>query len=78
MMTVMRTIIEVPDELIRSLDEIGERENCSRAALVREAITRYMEEHAIPAADEAFGLWKSKALDGLAYEAALRSDWSTE
>ncbi|HKT62475.1 MAG TPA: hypothetical protein VJR91_02725 [Burkholderia sp.] len=31
--------------------------------------------HRPPPADPVFGLWKARALDGLAYQEALRAEW---
>lgn len=56
MMSLMRTVIDVPDELIESLDQVGALEQRSRAALIRDAITEYLKVKSIPAAEEAFGL----------------------
>ena len=75
MMTLMRTIIEVPDDIIQLLDQVSERENCSRAAMIREAIVEYLQQKTIAPAEAAFGLWKGRGVDGVAYQAALRSEW---
>jgi predicted transcriptional regulator len=71
----MRTVIDVPDALIESLDQVGALEQRSRAALIREAITQYLKVKSIPAADEAFGLWKKRAVDGVQYQRSLRDEW---
>ena len=71
----MRTIIEVPDELIQTLDQIGQRENCSRAALIREAIVEYLQQKTNSSVESAFGLWKDKGCDGVEYQNTLRSEW---
>lgn len=72
----MRTIIEVPDEVIHKLDQLGELKQRSRAAIIREAISLYLEQKAVRDEDDgAFGLWKSRGLDSLQYEESVRSDW---
>ncbi|KAF0093042.1 MAG: CopG family transcriptional regulator [Puniceicoccaceae bacterium 5H] len=71
----MRTIIEVPDEVIASLDQLGAREKRSRAALIRDAIDGYLRQKSLPAADAAFGLWKQQPEDGLSYQERLRGEW---
>ena len=38
MISLMRTIIDIPDQLIETLDRMGTAHRKSRAALVREAI----------------------------------------
>ncbi len=51
----MRTIIDIPDQLVESLDRVGKTHQKSRAALVREAITDFLREKSIPQAEAAFG-----------------------
>ena len=75
MMSSMRTVIDVPDEIIETLDRVSGRENRSRAALIREAISEYLRRNALPPADEAFGIWKGKPEDGMRYQQSLRDDW---
>lgn len=75
MMTVMRTIIDVPDDVIQSLDRVRKTEKRSRAALIREAIDGYLRQKTAPAAKDAFGLWKAHPKDGLRYQDELRGDW---
>lgn len=72
---LMRTVIDVPDELIASLDRVGDAEQRSRAALIRDAITEYLKAKSIPAAEEAFGIWKHTRPDGVRYQRALRDEW---
>jgi len=71
----MRTIIEVPEATIRSLDRLGKQQKKSRAAIIRKAIDMYLEKEALPIPDSAFGLWKANAQDGLKYQEQLRSEW---
>lgn len=75
MMTFMRTIIDVPDNVIESLDRVRAAEKRSRAAVIREAIDVYLRAKATPETASAFGLWKAKSRDGLRYQRELRSDW---
>lgn len=70
----MRTLIDIPDDELQRLDAIGENEQRSRASVVREAIAEYLVNH--EASDEsAFGLWGKRAVDGLAYQKKVRSEW---
>ena len=78
MMSFMRTVTDVPDELIDSLDQVGALEQRSRAALIRDAITVYLKVKSIPAAVEAFGLWKDRKTDGVRYQRSLRDEWERE
>ena len=75
MMTYMRTIIEVPDEIIESLDRVGDSENRSRAALIREAIADFLRQKSVPPAQAAFGVWKANRQDGVKYQNQLRAEW---
>jgi metal-responsive CopG/Arc/MetJ family transcriptional regulator len=78
MMTPMRTIIDIPDQLVESLDRVGKTHQKSRAALVREAITDFLREKSIPQAEAAFGLWKERNQDGVAYQNDLRQEWERQ
>ena len=71
----MRTIVEIPDEIIKSLDRITTSEKRSRASLIREAIGEYLKQRALPPAEAAFGLWKPSKEDGIAYQTRLRGEW---
>jgi metal-responsive CopG/Arc/MetJ family transcriptional regulator len=75
MMSCMRTVIDVPDEVIRSLDKVGDIENRSRAELIREAIAEYLKRKAVAPAEAAFGLWQQKAKDGVQFQRELRDEW---
>lgn len=71
----MRTTIELPEHQVRLLDEIRRAEGVSRAELIRRAVTRYLE-HEGPPPDDAFGIWRDRKMDGVAYKRKLRRDWS--
>ena len=75
MMTIVRTIIDVPDEIIRSLDQVSGIEKRSRASLIREAIADYLRLKAVPPAEAAFGLWKETPKEGVQYQNDLRGEW---
>lgn len=44
----MRTIVEIPGELVESLDKIRAKEKRSRASLIRDAISAYVEKKKKP------------------------------
>ena len=71
----MRTLIDLPEEQLRALTEIGRRTGQSRAAVLREAVTAYLATRRGKGEVDAFGLWGSKALDGLAYQRKARTEW---
>jgi metal-responsive CopG/Arc/MetJ family transcriptional regulator len=71
----MRTIIEVPDDVIQTLDRVRKSQRKSRAAIIRDAIQVYLEGTKVKDDDAAFGIWKEKGVDGLRYQEKLRSEW---
>jgi metal-responsive CopG/Arc/MetJ family transcriptional regulator len=71
----MRTIIEVPKEVLDRLTDIGARHKIARAEVIRRALFSYLEQHSPASEDQAFGLWQNRLRDGLAYQNELRDDW---
>ena len=74
----MRIAVDIPDEQLAELTRLAEREEVSRASLLREAISALLAKkrktgHA--ARDAAFGLWADREEDGIAYQERLRSEW---
>jgi metal-responsive CopG/Arc/MetJ family transcriptional regulator len=72
---VMRTLVDLPEADIRALDELGERRRVSRAKIIREAVRVFLTKSASGSADEAFGLWSDRKIDGLDYQRRVRSEW---
>ncbi|MGZ8257062.1 MAG: ribbon-helix-helix domain-containing protein [Gallionella sp.] len=70
----MRTLIDIPDEQIAALSVICEAEKTSRSEVVRRGIALYIEQSK-PSAVQAFGLWRSKQVDGMAYQDGMRAEW---
>ena len=75
MMSFMRTVIDVPDDIIQSLDQFGSSQKRSRASLIREALVEYLRNKKAPDAESAFGLWKEAPKDSLKYQQTLREKW---
>ena len=78
MISFMRTVIDIPNNLVESLDRIGAANNHSRAALIREAIIDFLQTKSISQAEAAFGLWKARKIDGLDYQNDLRKEWGEQ
>ena len=74
----MRTIIEVPDDVVKNLDRLGQLQKKSRAAIIRDAISSYLEQKAISSSDAAFGIWKGRKKDGLNYQKEMRAEWEKQ
>lgn len=69
-----RILVDIPQKHIDDLGAIARVEKRSRAEVIRNAIAAYVEQNK-PVAAEAFGLWKDRQVDGLAYQDTLRSEW---
>ena len=70
----VRTLVDIPDRQIRDLADICKTEKISRAELIRQAISAYLEKKKSSEA-EAFGLWKERKVDGMEYQEQVRSEW---
>jgi metal-responsive CopG/Arc/MetJ family transcriptional regulator len=73
---IVRTIVDLPKSIIDELDELARREEISRAEAVRRAMAEYLQSRRRARSDAAFGIWKSRKVDSLAYEDDLRREWS--
>jgi metal-responsive CopG/Arc/MetJ family transcriptional regulator len=71
----MRTIIELPEQQLKTLSEVCRREGISRAEAIRRAVAEYARRQVAGDAERAFGLWRRRRADGLAYERRLRREW---
>lgn len=72
---VMRTIVQLPDDQLRQLAELSRREKISRAEAIRRAVAEYARKRSAGGIRKAFGLWRGRRRDGLAYERRLRREW---
>ena len=72
---IMRTIIELPPDQLDALSDLCRSEGISRAEAIRQAIAHYTRGRRSQAAAAAFGLWRSRPVDGLQYERELRDEW---
>lgn len=70
-----RILVDLPDSRLEELAAIVEIEHRPRAAIIRDAIEAYISQRKGSLGADAFGLWKNKKVDGLAYEQELRSEW---
>ncbi len=74
----MRTIVDIPDDNIKTLDIIAKHKDVSRAELVRRAVADYLEKENTPKpmSTELFGSMKDVYTeDSLIIEQRLRSEW---
>ena len=73
---IMRTVIFLTDEQAERLAEVCRNQGITRAEAVRRALARYLDEHRPRHQQAAFGIWRGRHPDGLAYERRLRGEWS--
>jgi|HubBroStandDraft_6_1064221.scaffolds.fasta_scaffold21691_6 metal-responsive CopG/Arc/MetJ family transcriptional regulator len=71
----MRTLIDIPEDMARSLSDIGVRRKTSRAGIIREALGEYLSRHKASEPGEGFGAWGKRAGDGLAFQRKIRGEW---
>lgn len=71
----MRTLINMDEKQIRELDRVARNQNRSRASVVRDAVSDYLQREAAGAHRDAFGLWGQRKVDGLAYQEKMRGEW---
>lgn len=76
MLSSMRTIIDIPQHILDEIDALAKQEKISRAEAVRRAMAEYLEKRPRSRPRAAFGIWKSRKIDPLAYEDALRGEWN--
>lgn len=71
-----RTLVGLSDQDFQALDALSDVKRVSRAELIRQAVSQYLEKFkSEPPSDVAFGLWAGKNEDGLAYQQRLREEW---
>ncbi|MCA8032460.1 ribbon-helix-helix protein, CopG family [Burkholderia sp. BCCIQ04A] len=70
-----RILVDLSDGQLDALAVIVETQHRPRAAIIRDAIDAYIALNKPRLADDVFGLWKDRTIDGLAYQEELRSEW---
>jgi metal-responsive CopG/Arc/MetJ family transcriptional regulator len=70
-----RILVDLPDSQVDDLAAIVEAEQRPRAAVIRDAIEAYISQRKRAHGTDVFGLWKSRKIDGIAYQQELRSEW---
>jgi predicted transcriptional regulator len=72
---IMRTLINMDEKQIGELDRLAKSQNRSRASVVREAVSDYLQRQTSGAYKDAFGLWGRRKIDGLTYQEKMRGEW---
>ena len=74
--SMKRTLLGLTDHDLQALDALSGIKRVSRAELIRQAVSQYLEKFkSEPPSDAAFGLWAYKNEDGLAYQQRVRDEW---
>ena len=71
----MRTLVDIPEKQLKALTRLSKARKRSRAAIIRDAVTDYLEREHRASKDAAFGLWGDRTVDGLDYQRKLRAEW---
>ena len=73
----MKIPVDLLQQQLDALDELGEQQGRSRASLMREAVADYPNRRRPGGLDEAFGLWRTQAdvEDSVDYQRRFRSEW---
>ena len=80
----MHTAVDIPEQDLELLDQIGKAENVSRDEVVRRAITAYIAPRrpkptlGTDGIRAGFGIWKDRGIDGQEYQDQIRSEWDRE
>lgn len=73
----MRTLVDIPDDLIGELDALARSHKRSRAAEVREAVRKHVLDKSDRSwIDAGYGYWKDRddIGDAVEYQRAIRED----
>ncbi len=70
----MRTIVDIPDSQVKILDQVSKKKNVSRASLIREALTKYINSYSNSkkSYELAFGVWKRKKIGQFGLSAKIK------
>ena len=71
----VRTIIELPEDQLEALDALCRRDSISRAEAIRRAVGAMIRSRRPAERERAFGLWRGRGDDGLAYQRRARNEW---
>jgi metal-responsive CopG/Arc/MetJ family transcriptional regulator len=70
----MRTLIDIPDHILKVYDSVAKMKKISRAELVRQTLEEDMVKKRRELLRMGFGAWKDDPVDGLAFQRRLRDE----
>lgn len=74
----MRTIVDIPDTQIETLNQLSKKKKISRAEIVRQALSQYINNYIKTSNGykAAFGSWQNVEFrDSVSYQQKLRDQW---
>jgi predicted transcriptional regulator len=71
----MRALVDIDEMQIEKLDRLARRQKRSRAAVIRQALSDYINARAAESGEDAFGLWGDREIDGMEYQERVRNEW---
>ncbi len=71
----MRISVDIGEDDLKALDSIATLENVSRSSLICRAIGKFLMRNSPNDRSQAFGLWRNRTVDGLAYQEEIRCEW---
>lgn len=70
----MRVSVDIPKAQVEALERLAERQQVSRAAMIRKAVEDMLDSQKVDVVKAGFGLW-GRGEDGLSMQRRLRSEW---
>jgi predicted transcriptional regulator len=70
----MRTVIDIPDKLVKTLDTYAAIKKISRAEVIRQALEQDSLRMRNELLELSFGTWKENPVDGLALQRKIRDE----
>ena len=77
----MRTLVDIPEAKVKSLDALASRRNLSRAELIRRGVDMVLESDRAQTSadvDAVFGSWKHLNIDSVEFVRRLRDEWEDD
>lgn len=71
---MVKILADIPKNHIDDLGAIARLEKLPRAEIIRKAVAAYIECNK-PVTASAFGVWKTRKVDGLDYQEDARFEW---
>ena len=71
----MRTLIDIPEEDLKLLNQVAKKLSISRAEFVRRSVAASLAPHRQMINHAAFGAWSGFPEDGRAYQERMRAEW---